>query len=265
MNKFKYSSMFAFTTVFLMTACSNGSMDQPEAVTEVADVTYYNQFLPCTPGPDYSPENMRQMIVEWNSLEVMSDDLVWAGGYAPKGDSNGQDNGWWELQWPSKEAADVAWEAWMADDVAQAWDKESDAVLECDNSAVSSWTFKTPGAESPDFDFSYFATETYPCNLNDGMSSEDLMAVAEKYNNWVAENGTAEAYFYGIYEALDEDAMFDFLWLNFHQSFEGLEAGNANFAENGGDMQASFDKVASCRTPDFYDSAEFRNLISDAS
>ena len=110
-----------------------------------------------------------------------------------------------------------------------------------------------------------FATETYPCNLNDGKSSEDLMAVAQKYDNWVAENGTAEAYFYGIYEALDDDAMFDFLWLNFHQSFDGLEAGNANFAEKGGDMQASFDEVASCRAPDLYDSYEFRNLMSEAS
>jgi hypothetical protein len=57
-------------------------MEQVEAET---DVSFYNQFVPCTPGPDYSSENMRQMIVEWNALEVMSDDLVWAGGYAPKG------------------------------------------------------------------------------------------------------------------------------------------------------------------------------------
>jgi len=139
MNKFKYSSIFALTAILFVTACSNDSMEQVEAET---DVSFYNQFVPCTPGPDYSSENMRQMIVEWNALEVMSDDLVWAGGYAPKGDSNGQDNGWWELQWPSKEAADVAWEAWMADDTAQAWDNKSDAVLACDNSLVSSWTFK---------------------------------------------------------------------------------------------------------------------------
>ena len=59
--------------------------------------------------------------------------------------------------------------------------------------------------------------------------------------------------------------LFFFLWLNFHQSFDGLDAGNANFAENGGDMQASFDEVASCRSPDLYDSYEFRNLLSEAS
>jgi hypothetical protein len=91
------------------------------------------------------------------------------------------------------------------------------------------------------------------------------MAVAKKYDNWVTENGTADGYFYGIYEALDDDAMFDFLWLNFHQTFEGLDAANSNFVQIGADMQASFDEVASCRAPDLYDSYEFRNLMSDAS
>lgn len=265
MNKIKYTSLFSITAMLIIAGCSDNSMDQEGASADSAPVTYYNQFMPCTAGPDYSPESMRKMIAEWNELEDMSDDLVWAGGYASKGDNNGQDNGWWELQWPSKEAADAAWEIWMASEEAQAWDKKNNSILACENSAVSSWTFTIPGPGSIDFDYSYFATETHPCNLNDGKTSEDLMAVAEKYNNWVTENGNAEAYFYGIYEALDDDAMFDFLWLNFHQSFEGLEAGNTNFVEKGADMQASFNEVASCRSPDVYDSYEFRNLISDAS
>ncbi len=265
MNNIKFTSIFSITAMLIIAGCSNNSIDQETTSAESAPVSYYNQFLPCVAGPDASPENMRKLISEWNQLEAMSADLVWAGGYAPKGDSNGQDNGWWELQWTSKEAADAGWEVWMASEEAQTWDIKNDPILECDNSVVSSWTFTAPGAESPDFDFSYFATETYPCNLNDGKSSEDLMAVAQEYDNWVADNGTAEAYFYGIYEALDDDAMFDFLWLNFHQSFDGLEAGNANFAEKGGEMQASFDEVASCRAPDLYDSYEFRNLMSEAS
>ena len=265
MNKIKYTSLFSITAMLIIAGCSDNSMDQETASAESAPVSYYNQFLPCTGGPDASPENMRKMIAEWNQLEAMSGDLIWAGGYAPKGDDNGQDNGWWELQWTSKEAADAGWEVWMASEEAQAWDKQNDAILECDNSLVSSWTFTAPGAEYPDFDFANFATETHPCNLNDGKTSADLMAVAKKYDNWVAENGAAEGYFYGIYEALDDDAMFDFLWLNFHETFEGLDAGNSNFAQNGADMQASFDEVASCRSPDLYDSYEFRSLMSDAS
>ncbi len=235
MKNIKFTSIFSITAMLIIAGCSDNSMDQETASAEAAPVSYYNQFVPCVAGPDASPENMRKMIAEWNQLEAMSDDLVWGGGYSPKGDNNGQDNGWWEIQWTSKEAADAGWEVWMANEEAQAWDKKTDAVLACDNSMVSSWTFTMPGA------------------------------VAKKYDNWVAENGTAEAYFYGIYEALDDDANFDFLWLNFHQTFEGLEAGNSNFAENGADMQASFDEVASCRAPDLYDSYEFRNLMSDAS
>ncbi len=33
------------------------------------------------------------------------DQMVWAGGLAP---ASGQQNGWWELQWTSKEASDAA-------------------------------------------------------------------------------------------------------------------------------------------------------------
>jgi len=192
MNKIKYTSLFSITSMLIIAGCSDNSMDQETASAESAPVSYYNQFLPCTGGPDASPENMRKMIAEWNQLEAMSGDLVWAGGYAPKGDDNRQDNGWWELQWTSKEAADAGWEVWMASEEAQAWDKQNDAILECDNSLVSSWTFTAPGAEYPDFDFANFATETHPCNLNDGKTSADLMAVAKKYDNWVAENGAAE-------------------------------------------------------------------------
>ena len=44
--------------------------------------------------------------------------MVWAGGYAP---ASGQQGGWWELQWSSKEAVDSAWEFWLSE--AQEWDQ----------------------------------------------------------------------------------------------------------------------------------------------
>ena len=138
-------------------------------------------------------------------------------------------------------------------------DASLDKVYAHRNSFVQSWLNSDTSVTGPGVISELFM------DLVNGKTTEDLMAVAEKYNNWVAENTSAEAYFYGIYEALDDDAMFDFLWANFHQSFEGWEAGNTNFAEKGADMQASFNEVASCRAPDLYDSYEFRSLMSDAS
>ena len=90
MKNIKFTSIFSITAMLIIAGCSDNSMDQETASAEAAPASYYNQFLPCTAGPDASPENMRKMIAEWNQLEAMSGDLVWAGGYAPKGDNNGR-------------------------------------------------------------------------------------------------------------------------------------------------------------------------------
>ena len=90
-------------------SCSNPSMKTLLISTgPVYQGPFYNEFLACSPGPDYSDENAREMLGAWKKLNH-SPDLLWAGVYAPKGDNNAFDNGWWELMWPSKEAADKAW------------------------------------------------------------------------------------------------------------------------------------------------------------
>ena len=78
MNNIKYTSIFSITAMLIIAGCSDNSMDQETTNAESAPVSYYNQLLPCTSGPDASPENMRKMIAEWNQLEAMSGDLVWA-------------------------------------------------------------------------------------------------------------------------------------------------------------------------------------------
>ena len=55
-----------------------------------------NHFLSnsrCNAGPDFNQENLDSMIAEFNNLNL-SDDLVWAGGYAPVEGQNQYTNRW---------------------------------------------------------------------------------------------------------------------------------------------------------------------------
>ena len=99
-------SLLSLLAIIFVVSCSN-SMDDAEAQQTV----YFNQFIPCKAGPDYSAETMKDFVAEWNELVAVYDEMVWAGGYAP---ASGQQGGWWELQWSSKEAADAAWESWLS-------------------------------------------------------------------------------------------------------------------------------------------------------
>ena len=66
-------------------------------------------------------------------------------------------------------------------------------------------------------------------------------------------------YYFGVYFP-EFDYDYDFLWLNAHSSFDAMAAGNADWEINGKDMQAKFDEISTCRTPDLYNSWMLRSV-----
>ena len=246
-------SFLSIVTLIFVISCSNTMEDN-----DVAQTVYFNQFIPCKAGPDYSAETMENFVAEWNELVAVYDEMVWAGGYAP---ASGQQGGWWELQWSSKEAADVAWESWLSREDAQEWDQSSNNVLECDNTRVGDFDFHV-GINAPDFDWTSFATASLACRYTEGSTQEDLMADMDLFNIWVADNGTGDPYTYGVYLPQDDTDPYDFYWLNWHQSFDSMETGDINWLENGADMQAVFDSHAVCDDPQLWNTAEFKNELS---
>ena len=98
----------SFLLVFIV------SFGQPEATSEnhvtfdLVGFEFYNEFIPCVGGPDFNQENVDKMMKGWRSLNI-SDDLLGAWGYVPASETSRYENGWWELSWESKEAADAAW------------------------------------------------------------------------------------------------------------------------------------------------------------
>lgn len=252
MNLIK-KSLLSISALIFVVSCSN-SMDDADAQQTV----YFNQFIPCQAGPDYSAETMENFVAEWNELVTVYNEMVWAGGYAP---ASGQQGGWWELQWTSKEAADTAWESWLSNAEAQEWDESSNNVLECDNTQVGDFDMHG-GVNAPDFDWTAFATSSMACRFTDGTTEADLMADMELFNEWVADNGTGDPFTYGVYMPQDGSDPYDFYWLNWHQTFDAMEAGNMNWIENGTEMQAVFDSHAICDNPELWNSAEFKNELS---
>ena len=246
-------SLLSFLAIIFVVSCSN-SMDDADAQQTV----YFNQFIPCKAGPDYSAETMKAFVAEWNELVAVYDEMVWAGGYAP---ASGQQGGWWELQWSSKEAADAAWESWLSNAEAQEWDQTSRNVLDCDNSQVGDFDLHG-GVAAPDFDWTSFATQSQACRYTDGSTQADLMADMKLFNKWVADNGTGDPYTYGVYIPQDSSDPYDFYWLNWHQNFDTMEAGNMNWVENGKEMQATFDSHAICDDAQLWNSAEFKNEMN---
>ena len=72
------------------------SMEQATEYPEGYDgESIFVEFMPCQAGPDYSVENMQEMIGEWRTL-LTADELRGAWGYVPASESNAFGNtGWW--------------------------------------------------------------------------------------------------------------------------------------------------------------------------
>ena len=67
MNIIQKSLLSIFSIIFIV-SCSN-SMDDADAQQTV----YFNQFIPCVAGPDYSEETMKNFVAEWNELVAVYD------------------------------------------------------------------------------------------------------------------------------------------------------------------------------------------------
>jgi hypothetical protein len=221
---------------------------------------YHIEFLACNAGPDYSSENAQQMLAEWKDLDH-SDDLRWAGVHAPEGDNNRFDNGWWELEWTSKEAADQAWASENPEFIA--WAQKYESVISCDGEGRYPWTFYLPRPSDSfgpvEAEDGYYASAYLACSFNEGYGRQDLRATVVEYNTYLDSANDVGGYYFGVYFP-EFDADDDFLWLNAHSNFDGMAAGNADWEINGKEMQAKFDEISTCRTPDLYNSWMLRSV-----
>ena len=217
---------------------------------------FFNEFLSCMPGSEYSDENLKSMIAELNAL-ALSDEIAWIGGYAPVEGKNQNANWWWEIQWTSQQAAEAGWAEWRSDEAGQAWSEKFTGVLDCDDSEIFAYTTQFPAPDTIALeDWDSFAAGEIACTFNEGKSKADLDANVAEFAQWLETNGTGTRFAYGIYMPVGDDPS-DFYWFNWHPDFEAMAAGNANWESTGTELAAKLADTATCAEPNIYSGAEY--------
>lgn len=248
--------------IFLI-SCSDISNKDESAVTwDATNYIFYNEFMECTPGEDYSRETLDQMVADWRNLGL-SENLAGAWGYASASENNTLQNGEWELSWTSKEAADAAWEEWVVNEEAQAWSEKYSSVLQCDGENRRGYSFifyYDPYAFGPSPENGSFTANFVPCTLNDGKTSEDFGNAIHKYNSWLDgldETQVTGFYAYGVYLPEDQTSEVDYWFGNFHNNMEGMETGNDLWEQSGGDAKDALEAVGTCTNPEIFQGLVF--------
>ena len=244
--------------VFFIASCS---MDEPssssaETLEDRLSKVYYTEFMPCTAGPDYTSENFTNMITEWQKL-LTNENLQGVWGYAPAVDTNSfPDNGWWEIQWGSKDEAKEAWSEWSQNEEAAAWNEKYASVLQCDETSINGFESVFPIAsaqygELPDS--GYFYSEVHICELNDNSTQEEAINFLSGFTQAVSSADYSDtSYHLGNY--FNVDGSNGFLWANFTNSEESMNKATASFESNvREEMFPIFSTFASCGdVPDLY-------------
>ena len=249
----KYIPTF-FVSIFFIASCSMEQASEQES--DPLDYQSFTEFMPCSAGPDFNSENMTAMISEWQKL-LSAEDLRGVWGYAPAVDTNSVGNtGWWELEWTSMDAADAAWEQWLENEKAIAWQEKYESVLQCDGEARNSFDSVLPiipTTYGETNDSGYFYSEVYICEFNEGYSKDDAIKFLYGFRDAVANADYADTTYHLLNYFFHDDPS-RFLWANFTNSKESMDKANASFEASVRDkMFPLFSEFASCgEQPDLY-------------
>ena len=237
----------------MIVSCGRSGTSTNNVAYDLVGVKFYNEFIPCVGGSDFNQENVSNMMQGWRSLDI-SDDLLGAWGYVY---ASGENNGFWELQWESKEDADAAWNEWTQDQEAMKFLADHESVMVCDGNSRTTYDFtfhRDVESFGPQAEDGSFFTQFFPCKYNDGKSSNDLMESIVLYNIWLDGLDVTSFYAYGIYAGLGSNESADFFWGNFHESADTAATGNTNWMESGGDARTSLEATATCDDPELFNS-----------
>jgi len=258
------TALLAVPFLFIISCSDSNDTQESKIAWDATNYTMYNEFMQCSAGEEYSQEALDKMVESWRDLGL-SESLLGGWGYVSLSPEESSFNNYWELSWSSKEAADAAWEEWLADEDAAAWLEQSSKVLQCDGENRDGYDFifpYDPYAFGDTPDDGSFAASFSPCTLNEGMGEEDLSNALIKYNTWldnIDQSQVSGFYAYGIYFP-DDASLAEDLWFgNFHKNLETMNEGNDLWEATGGDAKAELEAVTTCGDPEisngqvFYD------------
>ena len=252
-----YLTILVLVATLISCTESADTSKMSEESFDLSDTTYFNEFVACRTGSEYSPELMNEMIFAWQGL-LDYDALVGGWIYLPSSDANSYpDRAWWELQWNSDVTAEEGWANWLDNEQVLKWTKKYANVFKCDeeNRKPFEAVFPIDAEEYGEFsDSGYFHSEVSRCDYVSANSSDEAKAFLESYTSAVrASNYQGTGFHFGNYYASNNpDA--DFLWAEFTNSSESTNKVAELFTKDIEPTQLPlFSKFASCReTTDRY-------------
>ena len=127
-------------------SCSGESVSKPPQTHEQGP--FYVEFVSCSKGSKYSQSNLSDMIDSWRMLPISSE-LRGSYLYDPIKEENAfGPSMWWELEWESKAAADIAWNEWVDNTQVTEWTNKYQDVMSCDGSGRNAWDIIIPVSSS---------------------------------------------------------------------------------------------------------------------
>jgi len=223
----------------------------------------YIEYVWVNAGENNSPETFSGFVADWNGEMDAQGSSISAFAYLPTQENDNWD-GLWVNAFPNKAARNEAWaryaEAGTEDRLASAHPGVIEPVGETYGDNAYGFYRFDPGelptpAMSPSVgpDQTPYAVGALFCSFNDGQGWEELSAaISGSYVPWLASlEGMETGYAFAIEVPDFETDQFDYLWKNIHQTADGAAAGGAAWAETGGDVQATFDEIATCTEPSY--------------
>tara|TARA_Y100001970_G_scaffold71846_1_gene91223 strand:- start:1166 stop:2002 length:837 start_codon:yes stop_codon:yes gene_type:complete len=260
--KIKFKSVLAAVPLLLMISCSDQAekMDSKTETVE-SDITwdatnyiFYNEFLQCSSGQDYSQDALDEMVKAWRDLELPKS-MLGSWGYSSLNDNNEIIIDQWEISWASKETAEKGWEEWANNESAATWAEKYSSVLQCDSENRIGYDFvfpHNPYAFGPTPESGSFIASFSPCQLNEGMKEEDLSNEIIKYNNWLdtIDPGKITGFYaYGIYFPEDESGDEDFRYGNFFETLQTISDIDNAWEESPEQTSDLNQEITSCSNP----------------
>jgi hypothetical protein len=231
----------------------------------------YIDYLWAKNGDSFSQEGFAAYLADWVNEANRTNIPYTSFGYVPT-ESNENFDGVWAVSWKSKALRNQAWDNWMANGSAEKLASAHSGTLtlggEDYENVYGFYAFRPREMSNPWNDIgpeqTPYNVDLMFCSFNDGKDFEDLRnVIVEEFSPWLdayeAANAATSYNFSIEVPSYDPDPAFDYIWKNIHRNSDQADAGNAAWAESGGDIQDKFDSIADCQPPARFEGYSFVN------
>ena len=78
--KYMFKKTFLAMPLLILISCSNNNENNAPVYNEVGQI-FYNEFMQCKTGPDYTLDSSEAMMVEWRELgpskDLLGENVPW--------------------------------------------------------------------------------------------------------------------------------------------------------------------------------------------